>query len=1318
MKKFTAILLLIIGSLSAADLLALNPYGYETYAHHGHVFARGIVTDSSGKPRWAEYNRDGGHVELKQFSGTKGFVISGSALRNYQSVFQEFRERLKGKVEVYNYQQFKDAEILTVDDRKITDLPKLKDKNGSIIIAGKEKRYSDDGSQLEHYIFPIDIGNLPEIGTNILSVLFSEDGDYLHSGEDRIGLLTAYYTKGPDHYVESSQEYQVAPTLKRLYDDKEGINVINPISGVFIDAWDGYLNAATTSESTGQYTLKGLLPPCPGFSYFKKLDAYAHLQYSNFNPKGRPSLNYYLKKRSYNNCVGYGAVPIATDIVSSAARNQVIGTIHERPGNHSTLNYPVAVNVISGRVVIPGVTVTENDTPTTYEAETSPKDLFIVKDDYDGDGKVDDVSRGMINDEGKFEASANGNRYGVFFSSGKREDGQPDLIRVMDVSPHLSHEGMLKTITKDDLKDTDILIFREATGELITERKGMPGDEVQDISVGDIDLDRQQNLGYRMAIRSVDDLSSTKRYGYKDFIDWQAKTKMNPELQKFNADFIRTGEKLRIVVINRTTGYIGTETVELHTNNQFGDITLRVPVIELAPPNLRVWATRRVKSHGLLKNSDEERYTISNESAATTDDVVVELHTEWLDQDGYPLPIGLKSLGYTGRLAKQISSGSGNIYNDAKEFAIDPGRNLQVLELDGNEPFHYYLQVNGKMDAEQNDFSAGNHTGELRHRPNKYVPVRVPLYDEQGTIDDRLAIAKVEPKEGEDKIKESDVPSRFDWVIRPEYSFSMIDIAVNEIQLKGEEDDAEPINILDDETPVISSSDDLVKVLFNLIGSEYERITPIDGDRQYIFALGESEIEVKISKGDAEDKTVEFTNLDHLAQLDVEDYLTLSLYLNQDSQNVLWEWGFDSKLIVETSEDAGSRAAMSFIMCSSEDQANNSCDKQQKILAWVSTSYPDETPITWTIEALPGSSCNQDGKKCPGDDLPSGDGDSNKNSTSGSGSANKPYAYGKVKDVQVGAHRGSYQSPGTSSGSGEFKNKLTIQGRIADARYLTFNPDVDAHLTKTYREKSCGSNQFGYCLSGTNGTDVWRHNPHVGYKVTVKVGDNKTEEETIKMDERDVLRQEYINHLSSASVAASKGVVVPGRDKIVVVPDGDWVDRVGYDGRGAYPYGVMVDESMSSMLTHLRTVFATHINNPVTLDNGTQITWPTGATIEVTSGYRNPERNERVSSAQGSRHMLGRALDLAIRNVNSHDKAKAYYILWEVITANPPAEADIIAYEDKPAHWFYTVSRAGNWSNPSPKEPWVDRDRLPTGNPDGIPDGFDLVSHVHIQDNP
>lgn len=65
-------------------------------------------------------------------------------------------------------------------------------------------------------------------------------------------------------------------------------------------------------------------------------------------------------------------------------------------------------------------------------------------------------------------------------------------------------------------------------------------------------------------------------------------------------------------MINRTTGYIGTETVELHTNNQFGDITLRVPVIELAPPNLRVCATRRVKSHGLLKNSDEERYTISN----------------------------------------------------------------------------------------------------------------------------------------------------------------------------------------------------------------------------------------------------------------------------------------------------------------------------------------------------------------------------------------------------------------------------------------------------------------------------------------------------------------------------------------------------------------------------------------------------------------------------------------------------------------------------------------------------------------------------------
>src|SRR5690606_35631448 len=223
--------------------------------------------------------------------------------------------------------------------------------------------------------------------------------------------------------------------------------------------------------------------------------------------------------------------------------------------------------------------------------------------------------------------------------------------------------------------------------------------------------------------------------------------------------------------------------------------------------------------------------------------------------------------------------------NSVTEFDINPGRQLQVLNFD-NTPYHHYLQVNGYPSGEQNDFSAGDHTGVLRHRPAQYVPVRVPLYNEQGSIEDKLAVA------AQDK-DTRDLTPRFNWVYRPELSFSVVDLEVESIIQKNQDSTADSGNLLDDDIPALNNSYDLVEVIFNLIGSEYERITALDGEQQYIFSLGSQEIEVRIDKGEGSEQQIQFTNLDYLSQLDVEDYLTLSLYLNQDAQNVLWEWGFE-----------------------------------------------------------------------------------------------------------------------------------------------------------------------------------------------------------------------------------------------------------------------------------------------------------------------------------------------------------------------------------------------------------------------------------------
>ncbi|MBN58030.1 MAG: hypothetical protein ACJA0I_000021 [Gammaproteobacteria bacterium] len=198
--------------------------------------------------------------------------------------------------------------------------------------------------------------------------------------------------------------------------------------------------------------------------------------------------------------------------------------------------------------------------------------------------------------------------------------------------------------------------------------------------------------------------------------------------------------------------------------------------------------------------------------------------------------------------------------------------------------------MNGYSSGEQNDFSSGDQAGPLRHRPNRYVPVKVPLYDEQGTINDQIAVANSD----DDRLTKADVDARFGWVYRPELSFSMIDLMVSEINEEDLLNPSNTINLLNEKSPVISSTADLVKVIFNLIGSEYERITSLDGEQQYIFALGDQEIEVTLDKGKdgSEEQQISFSNLEYLSELEVEDYLTLSLYLNQDAQNTLWEWAF------------------------------------------------------------------------------------------------------------------------------------------------------------------------------------------------------------------------------------------------------------------------------------------------------------------------------------------------------------------------------------------------------------------------------------------
>jgi hypothetical protein len=52
-------------------------------------------------------------------------------------------------------------------------------------------------------------------------------------------------------------------------------------------------------------------------------------------------------------------------------------------------------------------------------------------------------------------------------------------------------------------------------------------------------------------------------FGAHDFHTWQTRVNMNPELYGYEADHLKVGETIKLIAINRKTGYIGSATAQV-----------------------------------------------------------------------------------------------------------------------------------------------------------------------------------------------------------------------------------------------------------------------------------------------------------------------------------------------------------------------------------------------------------------------------------------------------------------------------------------------------------------------------------------------------------------------------------------------------------------------------------------------------------------------------------------------------------------------------------------------------------------------------------
>ncbi|PAU58513.1 hypothetical protein BZL41_17740, partial [Pseudomonas sp. PIC25] len=522
---------------------------------------------------------------------------------------------------------------------------------------------------------------------------------------------------------------------------------------------------------------------CPGFYFEYTTPAYLELQYKRFNPRGGSYMPYYLTKIDYDSCNGLGVWSLAATFVTLTAATPM----------KSAMDFPIDLMVLDGAAKVRNATLAEK---TEYRSETAERGRYLQQRyDFDGDETPDYVVPGK-----KVTREVNGEQktvfvttpveqaelQGIYLSSrhegvpSDTEETAPDFTRLIDTAPDFQDRGLLKSISKDDLRDTDIYVFRESNGQLVAERRGLHEDELYKNYSG---VDEQDGaFRYTIQLRgSVENYYALSTYrGEANFTRWQSAGGFKEEFQRRTANHLKAGEVVRIIAINRPTGYMGSVKLQLQSATASGNL-LNFPGqrIEMGPPNLKVWAERRNKIEAGMTRGEEKKHLIGNEGAGLGSDISIAIYSDWVDQDGSPLPEELGDYGYTGRLAKIVAAnqlapvGANNL----SQFAIKPGRQVQVIHLPEKvlAKQHLYLQVAGQPSNRNPDFSSnGQASGILKYRPTHYVPVKVPLHDEEASELSRQAYRKAEKDNPDLDLKKPE--PLYAWQYRPELQFSLYEL--------------------------------------------------------------------------------------------------------------------------------------------------------------------------------------------------------------------------------------------------------------------------------------------------------------------------------------------------------------------------------------------------------------------------------------------------------------------------------------------------------------------------------------------------------------
>ncbi|PID61948.1 MAG: hypothetical protein CSB44_05600 [Gammaproteobacteria bacterium] len=870
----------------------------------GRVYKQGLVGSGEGAMRqqFAEYSpktgelvglingHDAGDPRLWLSSGAD-FAATAAAYRSLLDSFGEERQAL--------------FQVVTVDAFRNLDYPSGIERGepwaaSRSLLVYRPGAFAGDALpeaiQLDRdkgvIVFEsrYDINELDDsVYQSARSLLLDDTGRVLERSRNVIGYRVAYVRPDGGFSADEPQAlYEPGDELLAPIDNAEISNGLE-------------INGRSVSNTDGRYTSFVNIPPCPGFTWHYSIPVYAAVPYQSFNPLRSGSMNRYLfQSLSAYTCNGAPFPPVGA---STVQMNDYINalTIH---GMQTNLPLPadfvVDVTLLSGSFALyneEGDAVIMGDETQYREAEAPTIDDFIEDNarDYNGDGEVDHVSDlGSIIPEYRQGAEAPDTipHYGVWFSipegasigaQGLVHDTggeliEPDLVRAADRKPDFEPVGYLESISREDLLNTDVYVFRESTGELVAERTPFARGEGNALN----GVDADDGIAFFELVIPGANARNSARYLLeleRDYEAWQASLGVS-EPFRGEGNGLRVGEPLKVVLINRATGYIGTASSSIEATGRIGDIAIALPDIELMPPNLKVRVERHYEVAEGLSSGEERHYLVGSESVALHSDQYVSIHTEWFDRDGSPLPAELP--GYTGRVA---DIGVGGWFSRAETFEITPGRQIEVLRLANANAtvnaIHQYIHVSGTAPHEQADFSS-DPDGTFPRRPARLVPVKVPIHDETAT---RLLSAR--PGSAIDDVNRTTQDgSVYQWVYRPEMMYSIHDLSIHRLErLLGEN---ESIDLDGADRPVLGGEDTGFLLSNSLASSEYDPLAYFGNAPEFLYSVeGHEQI---TSLGYSE---YDLGDLGFLGRLDPADYLTINLLNNHDAGNVLWEWAFE-----------------------------------------------------------------------------------------------------------------------------------------------------------------------------------------------------------------------------------------------------------------------------------------------------------------------------------------------------------------------------------------------------------------------------------------